>query len=298
MARSRRRAGGPAGGVDVALLRRALEEDRFEADLTTRSLFAGPFPARGDVVAQAQGVLSGSHAAVRLARLAGLTARRKVADGRSVRRGTVVLELRGDGRRILAVERTLLNLLMHLSGVATATRTAVEAVRGAGGTLHIRGTRKTLPGLRDLEKAAIEHGGGERHRRDLASGILVKNNHLEALPVAEAVRRLRRLPFPRPVIEVEVRTLTQARQALAAGAEELLLDNLSPRGARRLVSAIRRLPKGQDVPIELSGGLTVGNVREYARTGADSASLGSLTHSAPALPFHMKLTALGGRPPP
>jgi nicotinate-nucleotide pyrophosphorylase (carboxylating) len=285
-----------AGTPDV--LRLALEEDRFDSDLTTRSLFARAFPARAEVIAQAAGTLSGSRAAAEVARLAGLRVRRRTPDGRPVRKGSVILELRGDGRRILAAERTMLNLLMHLSGVATATRAAVDAVQGAGGALRIRGTRKTLPGLRDLEKDAIVHGGGERHRRDLASGILVKNNHLEALPVAEAVRRLARLPQPRPVIEVEVRTLAQARAALAAGAEELLIDNLSPRQARQLVAAIRRLPEGRRIPIELSGGLTVGNVREYARTGADSASLGSLTHSAPALPFHLKMTSLSRKLPP
>jgi nicotinate-nucleotide pyrophosphorylase (carboxylating) len=241
------------------------------------------------VTAQARGIVSGLAVARALARRGGLAARAVRRDGAPVRAGTPVLVVEGEARRVLALERSLLNVLMHLSGVATATRAAVEAVRRAGGRLEVRGTRKTLPGLRDLETRAIVDGGGRPHRHDLASGLLLKNNHLALVPMALALRRLAALRRPRPTIEVEVRSSREAADALAGGAEELLLDNLGPRRAARLVAAIRAMPGGRRIPIELSGGITPANVGRYARSGAQSASLGALTHSAAALPFHMSV---------
>jgi len=290
------RAGLPPG--TRAVLLRALREDRFEADRTTRALLARPVPARARITAQGEGVLSGAQAAAATARLAGVSVRRVARDGSRVVRGSRVLELSGDARRILSAERTMLNLLMHLSGIATATARAVEAVGAAGGRMEVRGTRKTLPGLRDLEKQAIVHGGGHPHRRDLATGLLVKNNHLVLLPVPEAVARLRRLPRPRPRIEVEVRRIAEARAAIRAGAEELLVDNRRPAAAARMVAAIRALPGGRHLPIELSGGITPENVARYAGSGADAVSLGSLTHSARALPFHLSLRRTRPSAPP
>lgn len=274
------------------LLATALSEDRFHHDRTTRALLPRAVRGQGIVSAQAAGILSGNLAAAELARSAGLRVTQRVADGRPIRRGAVVLILAGDLRKILGVERPLLNLLMHLSGVATAS---ARAVRATHGKLEIRGTRKTLPGLRDLEKAAIVDGGGQPHRRDLSDGLLVKNNHLELVAMAEAVGRLRRLRTPRPRIEVEVRSTAEALEALSAGAEELLLDNQSPAEARRIVAAVRRAPQGRRIPIELSGGITRANLPAYARTGADSASLGSLTHSAVAVPFHLTVRRVPSR---
>jgi nicotinate-nucleotide pyrophosphorylase (carboxylating) len=295
MSRPRRRptAHPPGGRALDRFLDGLLLEDRVDRDRTTAAVLAGPLRADGRVVAQAAGRLSGAEVAARLARRAGLRVVRRLGDGAHLRRGTVVLRVEGDAHRLLGVERTLLNLLMHLSGVATATARAVAA---AGGRIEIRGTRKTLPGLRDLEKAAIVHGGGAPHRRDLSQGILVKNNHLALVDLADALRALRAVRPPRPPLEVEVRSLSQARTALAAGAEELLLDNLSPDAARRMVRAIRQLPGGRRIPLELSGGIRPQNVARYARSGADSASLGALTHSAPALPFHLVVRRSGRRP--
>ncbi len=292
---SPRRRSPAAGGVppEVArLLSAALREDRFDRDRTSRSVVPARLRASGSVTAQAAGVLSGVGAAAELARRAGRVARPRRADGARLRPGMEVLELEGSARRLLAAERPLLNLLMHLSGVATAT---ARAVRIARGRLEIRGTRKTLPGLRELEKRAIRHGGGVPHRRDLSDGILVKNNHLALVDLGTAMaglRRARALPGP---IEVEARDRAGALRALAAGAQEILLDNLPPGAARRTVRALRRSPGGRRIPIELSGGITEANLDAYARTGADSASLGSLTHSAPALPFHLTLRPSVGR---
>lgn len=199
-----------------------------------------------------------------------------------------MLALDGDLRGILRGERTLLNYLMHLSGVATATRAAVRAAGGPRAPpLAVYGTRKTLPGLRDLEKAAISHGGGFPHRRDLSSSVLIKNNHLAFLPVEEAVRRARRAVGSDFPVEVEVRGSRAAVRAARAGADALLIDNRSPAAARRILRTLERAGLRESVWVELSGGIRPTTIGRYRRTGADAASLGALTHSAPALPFHL-----------
>jgi nicotinate-nucleotide pyrophosphorylase (carboxylating) len=207
--------------------------------------------------------------------------------------GARVLTLSGDLRRILGVERTMLNYLMHLSGVATATARAVKASGGRSG-LQVYATRKTLPGLRDAEKAAVIHGGGHPHRRDLSSAVLIKTPHLAVLPVEEAVRRARSATRAGTVIEVEVRRPTEALRAARAGASALLIDNRTPAQVRAIVRTLESARLRGRVWLELSGGITAERLPRYRRTGADAASLGSLTHSAPALPFHLVLRSPRG----
>ena len=178
---------------------------------------------------------------------------------------------------------------MHASGVATETRRAVEGTRGARRPLEVWATRKTLPGLRDLEKAAVVHGGGRPHRRDLSDAVLIKNNHLALVPLSEAVARARARSRPGEPVEVEVRSAAQAVRAARAGANALLLDNLSPRTARQVVRSLERAGLRRGCWVELSGGITPGGVPRYRSVGADAVSLGGLTHSAPALPFHLLL---------
>ncbi len=271
-------------------MRRALSEDRADADATTRALFPRPVPARAVVVAQARGVLSGGALALAAAREARLRATVLRRDGAAVVAGTRVLALSGDLRQILAVERTLLNLLMHLSGVATRTRDAVRAARGGHRPLAVYATRKTLPGLRDAEKQAVRDGGGHAHRRDLSDQLLVKNNHLAYLGIAEAVARARRASGVRKYLEVEVRTTREALAAASAGADALLLDNQTPARARRIVEALERAGLRERIWVELSGGLSPETLGRFRRVGADAASLGTLTHSAPALPFHLTVS--------
>ncbi|MGA3022143.1 MAG: carboxylating nicotinate-nucleotide diphosphorylase [Thermoplasmata archaeon] len=271
------------------MARRALREDRASRDRTTRLLLDRSVPAEARVLAQANGVVSGMAAARATARAQGLTVVTARRDGTPVRPGTVVLRLRGDARRILAAERTILNFLMHASGVATETRRAVEGARGARRPLEVWATRKTLPGLRDLEKAAVVHGGGHPHRRDLSDAVLIKNNHLALLSLPEAVARARARARPGERVEVEVQTPTQAITAARAGADALLLDNVSPRRAREIVRSLEREDLRRGRWVELSGGITPGRVPLYRSVGADAVSLGGLTHSAPALPFHLLL---------
>jgi nicotinate-nucleotide pyrophosphorylase (carboxylating) len=274
----------PSRDID-RLLTEALREDRAGQDRTSLALFPRPRAAVAYVLAQREGIVSGLAAASRIGPRTGLRIRALRADGARIRPGDRVLELRGDLRSILAVERTVLNLVMHLSGVATATREAVDAARGR---FSIYGTRKTLPGLRALEKNAIVHGGGRPHRADLASGILVKSNHLAFVPIPVAVERLRRAYGPRVPIEVEVRGRAEALEALDAGADALLIDNAPPARARSILRAVRGHPRGERAWVELSGGLTPRNLSRYRGVGADAASLGALTHSSVALPFHLR----------
>jgi len=265
-------------------VRAALAEDRAARDRTSRAVVPPGLAAVGTVSAQASGTLSGIVAARAAAQLAGLTVVRARPDGIRVRPGTPVLVVRGDARAILAVERTVLNFLMHLSGVATAT---ARAVRAAGGGTEVWGTRKTLPGLRDLERAAVAHGGGRPHRRDLAAGLLIKNNHLALVPLVAAVGKARRAARRGERVQVEVRSAAEAIAAARAGADALLLDNRSPAQARAIVRALRAAGLRRGRWVELSGGLTPSRLRRYRGAGADAASLGALTHSAPALPFHL-----------
>ncbi len=266
-----------------------MAEDRVERDRTTRALLPRPVPAEGRVIAQSAGVLSGGVVARQIARAAGLRVAAARPDGAALRRGDVVLRLRGDARRLLSVERSVLNVLMHASGVASATARAVRAARGGSPPLEVWATRKTLPGLRDLEKAAVVHGGGEPHRRDLSDALLVKNNHLVFVPLEEAVRRALAAARSGERAQVEVRTATEAVRAARAGAPALLIDNASPARARAIVRALRAAGVRRGRWVELSGGITPENVGAYRHVGADAVSLGSLTHSAPALPFHLEL---------
>jgi nicotinate-nucleotide pyrophosphorylase (carboxylating) len=273
----------------AALARATLSEDRAGRDRTTRSVLPGREAARAEVIAQARGVLSGVSAARAVAAAAGVRVRGGLADGTALRGGTVVLTLEGDARRIFAAERSILNLLMHASGVATATARAVRGAGGARPALEIWATRKTLPGLRDLEKAAVGHGGGHPHRRDLSDGLLIKSNHLAFVPLEAAVERARLRARRGERVEVEVRNRSEAIRAVRAGADAVLIDNASPARARAVVRALVAAGLRPGVWVELSGGITAETVRRYRHVGADAVSLGALTHSAPALPFHLRL---------
>ncbi|MGC2289540.1 MAG: carboxylating nicotinate-nucleotide diphosphorylase [Thermoplasmata archaeon] len=275
------------------LLLHALREDRWRDDLTTQAILPQRLPASAQAIAQGYGVLSGLGAVRELVRLGGLQSSSRLVDGAEVRPGTVVLEISGDIRRIFAVERTALNLLMHLSGVATETARIVRRAHRSRPGFRIRATRKTLPGLRDLEKAAVVHGGGEPNRRDLSDAVLIKSNHLALVPLDVAVRRARAHSRSPDRLQVEVRSLEESLTAVAAGAPRLLIDNRPPATVARIVRRIRGTPGGATVEVEVSGGVGPRNVAAYARTGADAASLGRLTHSAPALPFHLVLGPRG-----
>ncbi|MGH2953069.1 MAG: carboxylating nicotinate-nucleotide diphosphorylase [Solirubrobacterales bacterium] len=275
------------------LVARALAEDVGAGDLTSDSVVPANARGRGRIIQKQPGVLFGLDAAAEAFSQAGAESfDRLMVEGEW--RDSVPAELAvaaGPARALLAAERTALNLLCHLSGVATLTARFVGAVRGTG--VAILDTRKTTPGLRALEKAAVASGGGRNHRMGLDDAILVKENHVAlAGGTAVAIERAREA-HPEAPLEVECRTLAEVAEALAAGADRLLLDNMPPEELRAAVA--ERDAAAVDVPaaeLEASGGVTLGNVAEIAATGVDAISVGALTHSAAALDLSMLLDPL------
>jgi len=270
-------------------IRLALQEDLPLGDVTTAALFPSPAPALARIVAQQSLVVAGLAAAVRTFRSvdASLVLSIHRQDGERAQDGDCLLQIEGDGRSILKAERVALNFLQHLSGIASLTRRFCDAVRGYPVT--ILDTRKTIPGLRALQKWAVLLGGGTNHRQSLSDGILIKDNHLALLnqtaaPVRIACRKAKAgAPRSRNII-VEVESLTDVRQALAGRADIILLDNMTPATVRQAI----RLIKGRAL-VEVSGGITLKNVRAMAAAGPDRISIGALTHSAPAATLSLVL---------
>jgi len=264
-------------------VRRALEEDVGSGDVTTAATVDADARARALVTQKAPGAIYGLDAAEAAFGLLDPDARseRLVEEGLWNEAGTPVLAVEGSARALLTAERTALNFLAHLSGVATVSARAARAVEGTGA--KVLDTRKTTPGLRALEKAAVAAGGAGvvlNHRVGLYDAILIKENHIAAAGgIAQAVARARaHAPELAATLEVEVRDRTEIEQALAVGAGRLLLDNMDPAELRAAVAQVA----GRAV-LEASGGVTPQTLREYAQTGVDYVSLGALTHSAPAL---------------
>lgn len=282
----------PAADIRRAV-RLGLEEDLGQGDVTTAALFPKPVPARADIIAQQPIVVAGLAAAVQtfLAVDPTLTLTVVRRDGEPARTGEPILSIAGDGRAILQAERVALNFLQHLSGVATLTHRFCRAVKGR--SIDIMDTRKTLPGWRAIQKWAVALGGGVNHRMSLGDGMLIKDNHLALLhrgpQTVHAACRLAKTykPGTMPVI-VEAESLSEVRQALSGKADIILLDNMTPAMVRRAVTLI----KGRAV-IEVSGGITMKNVRAMAATGIDRISIGALTHSAPAVALSLVMTRTG-----
>ena len=263
-----------------AVVKGALEEDGAFNDLTTTATILSDRHARGRLVAREQGVVAGVPLAVEAFRQLDpkVTIRVDTEDGTRVSPGTTVLFLSGHARGLLSAERVALNFLQRLSGVASFTRRFVDAVHGTRARIY--DTRKTTPGWRKLERYAVRAGGGVNHRFDLASAVLVKDNHLAALDgdVRLAVQRARELAPPGTEIEIECETRVQVEAAIAAGADIVLLDNMDT----ALMTECVALAKGRAVS-EASGGVTLHSARRIAETGVDRISVGALTHSPPAL---------------
>ncbi len=280
------------------IVRRALAEDLGAGDVTSAALLPDGGDARGVIRARQSGVLSGIAVAREVFRVIDPALRFDGLreDGDLLEPECPVVMLKGAARSILAGERVALNFLQHLSGIATLTARFVTCVRATG--VCILDTRKTTPGLRVLEKAAVRHGGGRNHRRGLDDAILVKDNHVAAVgSFTEAVRRAlvvreSTVPAtPRRAVIVEARTLEEACLAAGAGVDRVMLDNFTPADVARAVATVRRLerPAGPRIEIEVSGGISLDNVREYALAGVDFISIGALTHSAPALDLSLDL---------
>ncbi len=266
---------------------RALQEDAGRGDVTTEAIVPKDAVGAAVIVAKAAGVICGLSPCEACFRTLDpdLEFTVKAEDGAAVAPVATVAEITGRLRPILTAERTALNFLQRLSGIATLTAQFVERVQGTQAV--ILDTRKTTPGLRLFEKYAVRCGGGRNHRFGLDDGILIKDNHIDAAGgLGEAVRRMRASQGKRPLpIEVEVEALDQIEEALAAGAAMLLLDNFGADDLRRAVELVNGRAE-----LEASGGVTLENVRAVAETGVDYISIGRLTHSAPSLDLSLEVT--------
>ena len=282
-----------------AVLAQALVEDQAVSDATTTVTIDPNLRATASIIARQDLVVAGLGAIPRFLEIFAhldprptahtryeVISHNEIFDGVRVQKGQVLAVIRHNARVLLSCERVILNLLQHLSGIATLTRQYVDAIQGTKS--RILDTRKTVPGLRALEKYAVLCGGGTNHRLDLASGILIKNNHI-ALGggLRTAVKNALEKRQPGNRVQVEVRTQQELEDALEVGAEAILLDNMTPAQIKTSVDRIRK--EDRWIPIEASGGIVLENVREFAEAGPDFISVGALTHSAKAADISMRI---------
>ncbi|MDY3989338.1 MAG: carboxylating nicotinate-nucleotide diphosphorylase [Massilioclostridium sp.] len=267
------------------VIKRAIQEDINYVDVTTDYLLSDDAVTTANYVAKDSGVVAGVGIAVRVYELLDSTVECEILkqDGDAVQKGDIILTLKGKTKTLLKGERTSLNLIQHLSGIATMTSKCVGLVEGTNAT--ITDTRKTLPGLRALQKYAVTVGGGRNHRYNLSDGAMLKDNHIDAYgSMTNAVNALRAKIGHMVKIEVETRNLDELREALSAGADVIMLDNMSLEEMREAVKITAGRAK-----LEASGNITDENIRAVAETGVDIISLGALTHSVKAFDISMKI---------
>jgi nicotinate-nucleotide pyrophosphorylase (carboxylating) len=272
-----------------SLIDRALAEDMPGGDVTTKAIVPTGRRVRAVLLAKEDGILAGIDIFALVFKTLDpkVSVKHRVRDGSAFHEGQVLAELAGPAAVLLMGERTALNLIQRMSGIATTTRAYVEAVEGTGA--RILDTRKTTPGLRDLEKYAVRAGGGLNHRRDLSSMVLIKDNHLAvAGGVVPAVRAVRAAYGRKFRVEVEAATVAQALEAASAGADWIMLDNMSPALMKKAVKLIAGRAK-----VEASGNVRLGNVRRIAETGVDFISVGKLTHSIQAIDLSLEIESGG-----
>ena len=282
------RAVQPPRGAVVDAVARALAEDLTPLGDLTSALLPDDLEAEAAFVARQHGVVAGRACAAETFAAVdpAVVLVWQVDDGDTVEPGAVLATVAGPLAPILTAERTALNFLGHLSGIATRTRAFVEAAAAGGGHARIWDTRKTTPGLRSLEKAAVRAGGGANHRGNLSDWILLKDNHIALFGIADAVARAR-TTWPARTVHVECDRLDQVREALDAGADALLLDNMTPDQVRACVAEVGDAPRRP--LLEVSGGVTLDTVAAYAATGVDCISVGGLTNAAPVLDIGLDL---------
>ncbi|QLG50583.1 carboxylating nicotinate-nucleotide diphosphorylase [Natrinema halophilum] len=262
--------------ITDAQIERWLREDVGHHDVSNQV----PGETIGRLVAKESGTVAGLEVAAAVFDYLDVTASDRLEDGTDVEAGDELLRVDGSARAVLRGERVAVNLAGHASGIATRTREAVENARTESDDVAIAATRKTTPGLRGIEKRAVVAGGGDTHRLDLSHMVMVKDNHIEEMGLENAVAHFRERTSFATKIDVEVETVSDAPRAAEAGADVVLLDNMTPEETR---AAVGELADYGGVLAEASGGITVADVPEYAATGVDVISMGSLTHSAPSL---------------
>ena len=262
----------------IESLLRFIEEDAPFGDITSESLIPPERESMARIVTRQPCTVAGVEEALLLFTHYGCTVRRTVFDGERIPAGATILDISGKTTTILLLERTVLNLMGRMSGIATATARAAGRAKGANSRVRVAATRKTAPGLRAFDKKAVQLGGGEPHRFCLSDQVLIKDNHLQILPVEQAVARARAVTLYKK-IEVEAETPDDALRAAQAGADILLLDNMSPRDVQKTLDLLEKEGIRKDVLIEVSGTITEETLEAYAVLDIDVVSMGSLTHS-------------------
>ncbi|WP_297507195.1 carboxylating nicotinate-nucleotide diphosphorylase [Thermococcus sp.] len=273
--------------VPLEYLLRFIEEDAPFGDVTSEAIIPAGTGARAVIIAKQDGVVAGVEEAKALFEHFGVRVEVRKRDGEEVREGDTIVELEGDARSILLVERTALNIMGRMSGIATEVKKLAGKVKAVNPKVRVAGTRKSL--LKPLDKKAILIGGGEPHRFSLSDAILIKDNHLALVPLEEAIRRARAFSVYK-VVEVEVESLEDAVKAAKAGADVVMLDNMSPEEIAGTIEALRREGLRDRVKIEVSGGITPENIVEYAKLDVDVISLGYLTHSVKNFDVSLEIT--------
>jgi len=276
--------------VDLDKIKEYLREDLGFGDITSDALIPSGQEARAKLFFREPGVTAGLDEASALFEMLGCVAELRKRDGERVKAGEALMEVEGPARALLSGERTAINMVAHMSGIATATAEVASKARKINPAVRVAATRKTLPGLRELEKKAVELGGGDPHRLRLDDCVLIKDNHLELVPsITEAVRRAREKVSFTKKIEVETRSPEQAEEAARAGADIVMFDNMPPAEIRRCLDSLEGKGLRQGRLFEASGGITAENAGEYAATGVDVISLGSLTHSSRSLDVKLEI---------
>jgi nicotinate-nucleotide pyrophosphorylase (carboxylating) len=267
-----------------------LEEDIPFWDTTTDAVIPKNIAVRAQVIAKQSGVVACVEDVTYFLKRLGLEVKELAKDGDIVNRGTQVLEIVGDARTVLVVERTILNILMHCSGVATEVRKLVNIVKRVNPGVRVAATRKTLPGLRYFEKKAVAVGGGDAHRLSLSDAILIKDNHVRIVrSVEEAVKLAKERASFAHKVEVEVSTIEDAIKAAEAGADIVMLDNMPPQEVAKVVEELRKRGLRDRIVMEVSGGITAENIAEYAKLDIDVISCGYITLSARALDMSLEI---------
>jgi nicotinate-nucleotide pyrophosphorylase (carboxylating) len=269
---------------------RILYDDVGFEDITTKALIPPDLEIEAEIICKEDGVIAGVELADNIFKEFLIKTSIKRYDGDHVSAGDVVMTLQGDARSIITVERTALNLLMRMSGIASLTSKMVKDVKGVNKEVILAGTRKTTPGLQFFEKDAVRAGGGDTHRYRLDDAVLIKDNHIAVVgSVKGAVERAKNYVSFTKKIEIEVESSADALEAAASGADIVMLDNMSPEEVQNVLEELENAGLREKVLIEVSGGINPGNILEYAEKGVDVISTGYITHSAKALDLSLEV---------
>ncbi len=275
----------------INTLRQMINDDIGFEDITTNALIDVGLNAHAEIISRQKGIVAGLDVAEQIFNEFGLKCHLKKSEGDILQKDDVLLTVEGNARALLTVERTVLNLMMRMSGIATLTAEMVEKARKINENIIIAGTRKTTPGLQFFEKSAIKAGGGDTHRFRLDDCVMIKDNHIALVgDLAQAIDLAKKKVSFTKKIEVEVETLEWAILAAEMGVDILMLDNMSPEEIEEVIKTLKRIGLREKLLIEASGGITSETMLDYAKTGVDIISMGFITHSAPTLDLSLEIT--------